>query len=1055
MQRGISRPERRHLTVLFSDMVGYSRLSSRLDPEDLRDLLRQYQEVCTSEIERFEGVVSRYVGDGVISLFGFPHAHEDDSERAVNAGLAIVDRIPSLDVGLGPEIEIRIEARVGIATGVVVAGDLIGKGLSEEVAVVGETPNLAARLQQVAQPNSVVVHDTTKELAGAHFEYEDLGTQILKGFSEPVQAWQVLGRRSDRSRFEAAHPANLTSLVGREADLLALSECWDLAVGGQGQTVLLTGEAGVGKSRLAQALDEGLEPQTYTRVRLQCSSYHRKSSLHPFIEQLKWAAGLTSSDTLDDKFDRLKALVKQSGLEFENAMPLLVRLLSLPAGGRRYAIDTMSSPQQRERTLTLLVDRLRHAASSKPLLVILEDVQWADPTSLELTDRMVDCVRSERIMLVITHRPDPDRFTPSWKERPYVMEKELERLSSSDAALLATDVAKGVIPTQLVDEIVARADGVPLFIEEVTKNVIARRSQSPPARFGGQVSVPMTLRETLTARLDQVGAAKVLAQYGASIGRSFSYTLLAAATQFPTEELDDGMNRLVEAGLLYQEGQPPDASYSFKHALVQEAAYESLLQRTERPQLHGQIADAMVSRFPELVKNQPEIVARHHWEALRFPESAKSWFLAGKAAIERSANKEAAAHCKKALASLDRISDRQVGTPRELSIQLNLGVALLASEGFASPNVEAAYGRARELCEAAGDAPETFLALCGLGSFYTVRADLDTARGVAQQMLKLGRINDDAELLLWGHVALGATQLHSGQIESAKRHLEKGVALYDPREHGHHGFLYGQDPAIIGHCHLAWSAWFMGNPDEAIAHISSAIQMGEQMNNAFSHAYSLVFAAWLAQFLGRSADCRRRADEAIAKTTEQEFQLLLGMALVAKGWSLTMDGDARAGVEAIQDGIDSYQRTGAALGVPAMLAMLAFATAKTGNTGKALEIAKSALALAVDSGQLLFEAELHRLIAELSLETAEGLNESAQSPIREDARKSAAAAANTASRQGALALMLRAALTHFRTALTTQDHVSGLSELANLCLRFDDASTLPEYLLARRLIDQG
>ncbi len=1051
MQSSPIRAERRQVTILFSDIVGSSALSHRLDPEDLRDLIRLYQKTCTAEIERFGGTVSRYLGDGILALFGYPHAHDDDSERAINAGLAVVDEIAALNTNVDAREPIRLAVRVGIATGLVVAGHLIGEAVSVETSVVGETPNLAARIQQLAKSNTVVVHDSTRELAGTRFEYSDLGLQHLSGFEELVRVWQVLGRRPVRSRFEAAHPANLTPLIGRESNLLALLERWHLATQGNGQVVLLTGEAGIGKSRIAQALDERLEKNEHELVRFQCSSYHVQSALHPFIEQLEWSAKLATSDAPSEKLDKLELLVASSGLQDRIAVPLLALFLSIPDEGR-YPVEGMSPQQRKERVLGVLLDRLRSLSAKKTLLVIFEDLHWADPTSLEFLQRIFDAVQFARILVVATFRPE---FKPPWNPAPHISEMVLERLTPQQATDLAASVIEErVLPPSVIQQIVAKTDGVPLFIEEVTRAIHGYQSMDDLPQAGARLTVPPTIRDTLAARLDQLGSAKEFAQLGATIGRSFSYTLLAAAAETPIDVLDDGLNRLVGSGLLYQEGELPNATYSFKHALVQDAAYESLL-RSERRKLHGRIADVLTAQFPEFSANQPEVVAHHDFEAGRFLESARYWFVAGKAAIERSANIEAAARLRRALGALERISNLTDIAKLELPIQLNLGVALTATEGFASPSVEAAYARARVLCDAAGDAPELFYALCGLGSFYTVRGNLNAAQEVAERMLELGGSTENAELLVWGHVAMGVTQLNLGQLQSARTHLEKGIAVYSPDRHRHHAFVCGQDAGIIGRCHLAWATWLTGDPDGALRQMAVAIELSKELSHAFSHAYALTFAAWLAQFMGSLEDCGRLADAAIANAKEQGFPLLLGMALVVKGWTISAAGDVGTGLKTVRDAISLYQSTGAELGMPAMLAVLSIATAQSGDVADGLKTAVQALELTDRHHEHLFKAELHRLIAELSLEAAARLPKSAHSQMRKQAKQAAMLAMVTASSQRAHTLMLRAALTSLRVAKTPKDRAHALSALTDVCNHFDTDSSLSELQQARRIISQA
>jgi len=956
MKRDSLGPERRHLTVLFSDMVGSTALSRRLDPEDLRDLIQLYQKVCTEQIERFGGVVHRFVGDGIMSLFGYPNAHGDDSERAINAAVAIVSQVDSLAPSpLGPDI--RIQVRIGIATGLVIAGD----GASGPNDIFGETPNLAARMQEKAEPDGVVVHDSTKVLAGARFEYSDLGMQSIKGFCEPVRAWKVIRRRSDRTRFEAVRPSDLTPLIGREAQLGVLLDRWELSTHGRGQVALLTGEAGIGKSRMAQALGEALAGREHTCVRFQCSSYHKDSALHPFVEQLESTARLLPSDSPCEKLEKLERELEEVGLDVVTALPLISHLLSIRANGALPS-ESMSPQQRKEGTIEVLVDRLMGFATRNPLLVLFEDVQWADPTSMELIGSLIDKVRTEPILFLITFRPE---LHHRWAPAPHVTEIFLERLSDEDATRLVESMTPGeALATPVVHQIVAKTDGVPLFVEEVTKTLQAGGLMADGDAPGSPLAVPSTIQDTLAARLDQVGDAKELTQLGSVIGRSFSLALLLAATELEPAVLTEGLDRLVASGLLCKESYSQQDSYTFKHALVQEAAHNSLLRR-KRQELHARIAGALMRRAPDVPDCEPEVVAHHLFEAGRYPESARLWLQAGMSAIERSANLEAAAHLRNAISATNMVKEPQLHSQLELPIQLNLGVALTASEGFASPLVEAAFARARAICSAAPDSVELFYALVGLGSFYTVRADLDTARDVAERMLWLGRKGDHGDLLLWGHVALGVIKLNLGELLSARHHLAEGVATYDPQLHGQHAYRFGQDAGVTGRCHLAWTECLLGDPMAAAGQMRDALELAERLNQGFSIAYAKTFAAWLAYFMGEPEECKRSADAAITKAEEQRLPLLLGMASVVKGWATSVCGDCVTGLGKIHKGISLYENTGAELGKPAMLGLLALVTAERGDETKALKIAKDALALAQKHKEHLHEPQLQKLIATL------------------------------------------------------------------------------------------
>jgi class 3 adenylate cyclase len=565
--------ERRQVTVMFSDLVGSTALSARMDAEDLREVISAYQKCVAETVNRFGGFVAKYMGDGVLIYFGYPQAHEDDAERAVRAGLELITAVSSLKAHAA-----LLQTRVGIATGLVVVGDLIGSGASQEQAIVGETPNLAARLQGVAEPNSVVIADSTRKLVGNLFELEDLGSQDLKGITGPVRAWVALRPSSVESRFEAFHATGLTNLVGREEELELLLRRWSKAKTGEGQVVLLSGEAGIGKSRLTAALLEAVASEPHTRLRHFCSPQHTDSALYPTIGQIERAAGFTHDDTLQAKLDKLDVLLAQSSTSTQDAA-LFADMLSLRNDGR-YPTFELTSPERRQKTLETLVLQVTTLAHQNPLLMIFEDAHWVDPTSLELYGRIIDKIPSLRALLIVTYRPE---FDPPWIGRPRVTAVTLNRLGDREiTAIIDSITGNKLLSSSIRQDIVERTDGIPLFVEEMTKAVLEAESEGDARKTAAAVpssslSVPASLHASLMARLDRLGPAKEVAQIGAAMGRQFSHPLLAAVVRKSDEELGSALGRLTAAGLLFRQGVPPQATYLFKHALVQDAAYGTLL----------------------------------------------------------------------------------------------------------------------------------------------------------------------------------------------------------------------------------------------------------------------------------------------------------------------------------------------------------------------------------------------------------------------------------------------------------------------------------------------
>jgi class 3 adenylate cyclase/DNA polymerase III delta prime subunit len=702
--------ERRQLTVMFCDLVGSTALASKLDPEDLREVIGAYHRCVDDTVRRFGGFVAKYMGDGVLVYFGYPQAHEDDAEQAVRSGLILIAGMKQLDA------DERLRVRIGIATGLVIVGDLIGTGAAQEQAVVGETPNLAARLQTVAAPDSVVIAASTRRLIGGLFECDDLGAVDAKGFAEPVRAWRVRSESAIDSRYQALRSGE-TALVGRDEEIELLRRRWRRVTNGGGEVVLLSGEPGIGKSRLTAALLEEISGEPHTRLLYFCSPHHTDSALHPVIRQLERAVGFARDEDPSIRLAKLDALLSRVTTSLEDAR-LIADLLSLPDG--RFPRLDLTPQQRKQRTLEALLRQLEYLARRQPVLLIFEDVHWIDPTSLELMDRTVDRIRGWPVLLLMTFRPE---FRPPWTEHAHVTIAALSGLDPRDGAAIVERIAGNrVLPTEIVNEIVERTDGVPLFVEELTKAVLEASDGNAgdvvTSAPGRALAVPSTLHASLMARLDRLRpAAKEVAQIGAAIGREFSYELLFAVAQWSETKLRAALGQLVGAGLAFCHGLPPAASYLFKHALVQDAAYGTLL-RVRRQELHGRIATTLEDRFPETVDQQPELLARHCTQAGWNEKAIAYWGRAGRQSLSRSAMIESVAQVRKGLDLLAHLSDGPERWRRELDLQRVLGAALLASKGNGVPETGQAYARAREMCERLGDTTALIPVLGALSTYH-------------------------------------------------------------------------------------------------------------------------------------------------------------------------------------------------------------------------------------------------------------------------------------------------------------------------------------------------
>jgi class 3 adenylate cyclase/predicted ATPase len=975
--------ERRQLTVMFCDLVGSTALSARLDPEDLREVIAAYHRAVTEIVTRLDGFVSRYMGDGVLVYFGYPQAHEDDAERAVRAGLRAIDAVARLDVK-----SVKLQTRVGIATGLVVVGDLIGAGSVQEQSVVGETPNLAARLQALAEPDAVVIAARTRRLVGDFFEYRDLGAIQVKGITGPVEAWQVLRPSVVVSRFEALRGSLLSPLVGREEEVDLLLRRWAGAKAGDGQVVLVSGEPGLGKSRIAAALAERLHVEPHLRLRYFCSPYHQDSALYPFIDQLGRASGFAHDDPPAAKLEKLEALLARAAPPDED-MAFLVDLLSLPTSGR-HALPELSPQRKKERTLEALIRQLEGLARQQPVVMIFEDAHWIDPTSRELLDLTVERVRSLPVLLIVTFRPE---FQPPWTGQPRVSMLTLNRLDRDDRTALIQQIAGGkALPDEVVAQIVDRADGVPLFIEELTKSVLesgllrAGRDRYVLDRALPPFAIPTSLHDSLMARLDRLASVRLVAQIGAAIGREFSYALLRVVSRLPEEELLTALDRLVTSELVFQRGTPPDAVYSYKHALVQDAAHGSLL-RSTRQQLHAQIAEALETQCPELMDSQPELLAQHYAEAGLVEESVAYWSKAGRRSVARSAMAEAAAHFQRGLSQLAILPDNFERQRQELEFSSALGAALTAAKGYAAPETGDAYARARELWEQLGS-PSEFLGVpFGQSVYHLYRGELDLALRLDEDLLRLSRQRNDSAGLVLGHISSGRDLFFVGRFTSSRSHLEEGLALYDPISHRSLGHQVGLHPSSA---YLGNVLFCLGYPDQALERSSAAIAEARRLTHPPSLAGHLATGIRLRLLVGDNAALGEWVDQLVVVTTEQGFPHWRAMGTICRGWVKVKNGDVAEGISLLRSGGAASRATGAWR--PHNIALLAAACEIAGQVEEGLTLLDDAFRIVERTGERWFAAELNRHKGQLLLrqghpEAAEELYRKALSVAEEQEAK--------------------------------------------------------------------
>jgi class 3 adenylate cyclase/predicted ATPase len=1037
--------ERRQLTVMFCDLVGSTKLSQQLDPEDLRDVNRAYQDACKAAIERYEGYVARYMGDGVLVYFGYPHAHEDDAERAIHAGLSVIDAMDELNETFGDKLGIELGVRVGIATGSVVVGDLIGEGASQESAVVGETPNLAARLQGLASTNKVVIASGTHDLAGGRFEYKELGTHEVKGIAELVQIWQVVAPSAAASRFEALHRAGVTPLVGREHEIGLLLERWEYAKEGDGQVVFLSGEPGIGKSRVSETLRERTARDEPIRLRYQCSPYHRNSAMHPVIEQLERAAGFESEDIAKTRLEKLESLISQATQEIDTIAPLFASLLSIPVEGLYPPLE-MTPDRQKEAMLDALVSQMEGLSQTRPVLLIFEDVHWADPTSIELLGLMVGRAQSMPVLVVITFRPE---FSPPWVGLSHVTSLTLNHFSRSQAIAMVDQVTGGkALPDEVRAQIIEKTDGVPLFVEELTKTVIESElledSGSHYTLVGPlpALAIPSTLHDSLMARLDRLATVKEVAQIAAVIGREYSYRLLAAVSTLAQNELRDALNQLVDAALIFPLGTPPSARYAFKHALVRDAAYESLL-KSKRRELHWRIAKALEDEFAESVETKPELLAHHYTEAA-IPEPALDyWLRAGQRATERCAYVEACTHLERGLALVETLPEGEPHIRKEITFRVALGVPLLRGAYRTTPKVAENYNRAQGLCEQLGETEQLFPVLWGLWYYHMNRFKMRRACELADQLLEVGLQQNDEALLLEAHHCQWASRFLVGEPGAALEHTNQGMQLYRVEDHHALTFTYGgHDPGVCAQDISALAFWLLGYPERARERFVSAFDLIQKLG----HSGTLINATGMLlthSMFQRDKHAVAQHSETLLELTQIEWGHA-HMDNAALGWAMFEEGEREAGLGMMRESVNSRLRQDP-WDAP-LISLMAVAFGQHGDVDEGLELVNGLLRLSQRDDVHWWEAELHRVKGELLLMGTPNDPGSAEDCFKQ--------AIEIAQLQGAKSLELRAAVNLARLWQERGEIGEARDILAPVFEWFTEGFDTPDLIEAKKVLAQ-
>ncbi len=1040
--------ERRQLTVMFCDLVESTALSGQLDPEDLRDIVRLYQAACTEVIQRYDGHVAQLLGDGLLIYFGYPQAHEDDAQRAMHTSLDIIEAIGTLNTRLEQEKGIKLAVRLGAHTGLVVVGEMGGEGRQEHLAL-GETPNIAARIQGLAQPDTVVISADTYRLIQRYFDCDALGEHDLRGVSKPIAVYRVLKERDAQSRLDIASARGLTPLVGRDQEIGLLLERWARVIDGDGQVVLLSGEAGIGKSRLVQILKTHVVDTSYTMLECRSSPYFTNSALYPIADLLQHILDWKQADTPDKRLEKLEQALRQYRLPLEETVPLFATLLSLPVPEDHYPPLNLSPQRHRQKTLEAIVAILLELAKYQPVLFVLEDLHWTDPTTLELLECLLDQIPTAPLFTLFTCRPE---FQPTWSHRSYLTEMSLSRLSQSQVEWMVDYVTGGKrLPDDVLEQIVEKTDGVPLFVEEMTKAILESgylQATNEHYELTGNLpalAIPATLQDSLMARLDRLVTAKGVAQYAAVIGRQFAYELLQAVSQLDGPMLNHELGRLVEAEIVYQRGLPPQATYTFKHALIQDAAYGSLLKST-RQQYHYRIAQLLAQRFDQTDDTQPELLAHHYTEAGLSDQAIPYWQQAGQQAIRRLAHQEAIGHVTQGLELIKTLPQTSECMQQELTLQMILGSALAATSGNADSRVGHAYVRALELCQEIGETSEYFQALSGLRAVHYFRGQFTQARELNEKLLSLAQHQQDPRRLLEAYRGLGQILLNGGALLAARTHLAQGMASVDPQVHVPPVLPY-LPAALACQFLMAETLWLLGYPDQAWAMWDAGLQFVQGGVPPLSMAWALTCMARLHAYRQQWTDVQTQSEQLIELCAAHGFTFWGAIGTILRGWARTRQGAGEGGIAEIRQGLVAHQATGTVVNRTYYLSLLAAAYGTVGQIGHGRAVLAEAMTCVAHTGERWWEAELHRLNGELLVEQGENHQ-------TVEAERCMRLALERAQSQQAKSLELRAATSLARLWQQQGKRNEARELLAPVYDRFTEGFDSADLIEAKQLLDE-
>lgn len=1033
-------PERRQVTVMQCQLASAAAINAKLDPEDAFDTLRAFQRAVTNAVTRYSGHVARQSGDSVLAYFGYPQAHEDDAERCLRAGLDALQRVEALDSPL----QQTLLARVGVATGPVIFGDS-GDGDATETSAVGATLGIADQLQALANPGELLAGPRTCRLAGHGFEYEALPEQALTGIEGAMTARRVVGLATSRLRFESAQVGELGPIIGRDEELELLLRRWRSAQAREGQVVLIGGEPGIGKSRLVWALGDAIAEDTHWRVRNQCSPYHSGTALHPVAERIRRAARMDEDDDDASRLAKLEHLLTASGRPLDADLAPTAALLGI-ASGERCAGSSGSAQRQREQLLDTLEAQAVALARGRPTLTIIEDVQWADPTSLELFERLVERALSERMLIVVTHRPE---FQLLWEGYSHITTLQLSRVGRDSAHAIVEHCSGGVrLPVELEREILDKTDGVPLFVEELTRTVIetgladqADSRTSPVAPFA-PLAIPDTLQDSLMARLDRLSLVKRVAQVAAAIGREFSYTVIEAIADVKTDVLHDALQRLVESGLVFRRGQPPRAHYQFKHALVRDAAYATLL-RGQRRELHARIAKVFEELVPEQVESSPELLAYHLEQCGESERAVTHWIKAGQQSLARHATAESRQHFQRALALLVEQPDSAERGARELGLRIELGSAILASSGYHTPEARANFERAFGLSESVGTPTERFWALIGIFLYRWVGGDLPGAQPVCERLGQLAHGIDDPAVKSAALIIEGDQRTWLGEPAAALRAQDLVLETVSPDAVHAFSSNLGGHPSVIALSIGALNEWLLGHFSACADKEQKARSLAERLDDPLSQAVASRFRADRLCAAHEAESVFVESERLIELCTEQGYDYFLIRARGYRGFAQCLRGQVAEGLAELSQCQAVVETAGALRGATHFKAMLAQAFDLAGDRHEAWRVLEQAFTDMEQRNERMYEPELHRVRGNLLLTRSNKVSQ---------AEASYELALEVAHARGMRALALRTAVHLANLWKDRRKKRQARELLESECAYFEQDVRTPDLDAARELV---